>query len=312
MDFHARLIMSTIGPLIGTAVLGATYAAAMRRNRGSDAALGDVRQKHLSMLLLLMFAIYSSVTATIFQMFACDELDDLKDYLRADYRIECDSSKHRFLQIYAGVMIVVYPVGIPLFYATLLFKNREVLMDADGREHDTRVKSATDLWKPYKPDRFYYEVIECGRRILLAGVVVFIYPNTAAQLAVTLVMTVFFIFVSEALAPYLSNWDAWVSRTGHAIVFLSMYVALLLKVDVSDETRRSQGVFEVILVSANVCMIVAVVAEALVMAVMLKRQDREDASPRVGPSRVVSALQAGGNATAVGNVQTETKAKQSK
>ncbi|CAM9201739.1 unnamed protein product, partial [Laminaria digitata] len=239
VDFHERLLMSTIAPLLGVAVLGATYLEAVRRNRGCDTALDRIRQNHLSMVLLLMFLVYSSVSATLFQMFACDELDDGKTYLRADYRIECDSPRHELLEIYAAFMIVLYTVGIPLYYTILLFTNRDVLTDEIGREANVRVKSTTDLWKPYKPDRFFYEVIECCRRIMLAGVVVFIYPNTAAQIAVTILLVVFFIFVSEALAPYSCRQDAWVNRTGNVIIFLSMYVALLLKLDVSNEEASS-------------------------------------------------------------------------
>ncbi|CAM9243710.1 unnamed protein product, partial [Laminaria digitata] len=239
VDFHARLLMSTIGPLIGMAVLGATYLEAVSRNRGCDTALDRIRQKHLSMVLLLMFLVYSSVSATLFQMFACDELDDGKNYLRADYRIECDSSRHEALKIYAAFMIVLYTTGIPLYYAILLYTNRDMLTDEFGRDSNVRVKSTTDLWKPYKPDRFYYEVIECCRRIMLAGVVVFIYPNTAAPIAVTILLVVFFIFVSEARAPYSCRQDAWVNRTGNVIIFLSMYVALLLKLDVSNEEDSS-------------------------------------------------------------------------
>ncbi|CAN0424457.1 unnamed protein product, partial [Scytosiphon promiscuus] len=88
--------------------------------------------------------------------------------------------------------------------------------------------TTSSLWEPYTPKVFYYEVIECGRRILLTGVVVFIYPNTAAQIAVTLMIAFAFVVFSEGLAPYTSPWDTWISRMGHVVVFVSMYVALLL------------------------------------------------------------------------------------
>lgn len=104
-----------------------------------------------------------------------------------------------------------------------------------GRERDPSLKSSADLWKAYKPHRLYYEIVECGRRVLLAGVVVFIYPNSAAQVSMTIIVAVFFIFVSETLAPYASLWDTWISRAGHGIVFTSMFTALLLTVNVSGE-----------------------------------------------------------------------------
>lgn len=288
VSFHDNLLLSTLCPLIGIAILGGTYAIAARRNRSSEAGLGRVRQRHLSMVLLLTFLVYSSVSSKLFQAFACETLDDDKNYLRADYRIECDSSEHIAHQIYAGFMMILYTAGIPLLYAVLLFRHRNVLTNPEGREEDLVLKSTTDLWKPYKPDRSYYEVIECGRRILLTGVVVFIYPNTPSQIAVILVVAVFYLVVAESLAPYASKLDVWVSRAGHVIVFLSVYVALLLKVDLSNERAGSERVFEVILVCAHACMICAVLVEATVMILLLRANNKETSMPRVRGGGVVS------------------------
>lgn len=166
-------------------------------------------------------------------------------------------------------------MGIPAFYGYLLFRDRDVLTKNEAdRENIARITATSDLWKAYKPSVFYYEIIECGRRILLAGVVVFIEPNTSAQIAVALMMAFVFVVISEALAPYASQWDAWLSRMGHAVVYVSMYVALLLKVDVSDERAGSQRVFEAILVSAHACMILVVVVETVVLTCSLKAEQR--------------------------------------
>ena len=54
----------------------------------------------------------------------------------------------------------------------------------------------------YKPYRFYYEVVECGRRVFLSGLAVLINLNIlVAKVAATLVIAVFFLVVSESLAP---------------------------------------------------------------------------------------------------------------
>ncbi|CAM9458195.1 unnamed protein product [Ectocarpus sp. 8 AP-2014] len=272
VDFHDRLVMSTIGPLLSLALLAVTLNMAKRRNRGSEAALQKVRHRHVSVALLISFLVYSSVSATIFQTFACEHLDDGKEYLRVDYRIECDSPKHRAFQFYAGIMMLVYPIGIPFFYTSVLYKNRRVLVSKIDREVSLQVQPISDLWVPYKPERFYYEVIECVRRISLTGVVVFIYPNTAAQVAVTLVIAFSFVVVAERLSPYVSKWDASISLIGHIIVFTSMYTALLSKVDVSDEQSASQEVFASILVAAHACMVVVVVAETVVIVLSMRRQ----------------------------------------
>eukprot|EP00752_Nemacystus_decipiens_P012610 g11167.t2 len=283
VDFHRRLLVATIGPLVALGLLAITYAVAKRRNDGSTTALQRVGRKHVSMVLLISFLVYSSVSATVFQAFACEDLDDEKKYLRADYRIECDSPEHRAFQVYAGIMIFVYPVGIPLFYAYLLYNKRRVLRseDKDKRAASPEVQPFHDLWAPYKPERYYYEVIECLRRTSLTGVVVFIFPNTAAQIAVTLMIAFSFVVISVLLAPYVCKWDAGLSLTGHIIVFSSMYTALLGRVDVSDERAPSQEVFAGVLVASHACMVVAVVVETAVIFWSMGR--KEGPVPRDGP-----------------------------
>lgn len=281
IDFHGRLLVSTIVPIITLMLVGITYViSACRLSDSEYYLLRKVRHKHVSVVLLLTFLVYSSVTSTLFQTFACDDLDGRESYLRADYRIRCDSFRHRAMRIYAGFMIVLYTAGIPAFYAYLLFGQRDLLNDGAGREDSLRAHPTSDLWLPYKPHRFYYELVECLRRILLAGVVVFIYPNTVAQVAVTLVMAFAFFGVAEALDPYSSRWDCWISRTGQAIVYMSMYVALLLKADVSNERTASQNVLEAVLVATHICLVSAVVVQSIALACTIRVKENKEPAPK--------------------------------
>lgn len=184
------------------------------------------------------------------------------------------------MQVYGVFMILLYPIGIPVLYSVVLFRNRGIVTDKRHREEQSSsdLQVIASLWKPYKPSRYYYEVVECARRVTLTGVVVFIYPNTAAQVAVTLVLAFVFVMVSESLVPYASTQDAWLSRVGHTVVFLSMFQALLFKVDVSDESSDSQEVFGGVLLAANICMVSAVIAEATL--VVCSFCGRGDAAPK--------------------------------
>lgn len=120
---------------------------------------------------------------------------------------------------------------------------------------------------------------------------VFIYPNTAAQVAVTLVIAVFFLLVSEGLAPYVYPSDAWANRMGHVIVFISMCIALLLKIDLPNEQAASQKAFETILVSAHAVMVLAVVVEGIAMAFASGKEQHETLRPRFRGDRVMPFLQ---------------------
>ncbi|CAM9790810.1 unnamed protein product [Scytosiphon promiscuus] len=261
IDFHDRLLVSTLGPLVIVGFLVMTYQIAVRRTGAvSNTAVAEkIQHRHQTALLLLTFLVYSSVSSMVFQTFACETLDDGVEYLRADYRIHCTDEKHKSFEVYAGFMIVVYPVGIPLLYAILLYQHRDVLSDAGADK--TGAQSISSLWEPYRPERFYYEVVECGRRIMLTGAVVFIFPDDAAQVAVTMLISFVFFAVFDVLSPYKSESDMWLSRGGHVIVFFSMFDLLLLKVDVSSESDQSQAIFAGVLVAGHVLMILAIVVE---------------------------------------------------
>ncbi|CAM9138813.1 unnamed protein product, partial [Hapterophycus canaliculatus] len=260
-DFHDRLLVITLWPLAVVGFLAVTYRIAVIRNgvAGNNGVVDKIRYKHQTALLLLTFLVYSSVSSMVFQTYACETLDDEIEYLRADYRIRCTGAKHKAFELYAGFMVVIYPVGIPLLYAILLYRRRDILSDVHADK--AAAQPISSLWEPYRPERFYYEVIECGRRIMLTGVVVFIFPNDAAQIAITMLISFVFFAVFDALSPYKSTSDMWLSRGGHMIVFFSMFDMLLLKVDVSSESDQSQAVFAGVLVAAHVLIILVIVVE---------------------------------------------------
>ena len=277
-NFYVRLILVTIAPMAVLGALGITYRVTMVRNGHSIHAMRVARNKHISVGLFLLFVVYSSVSYTIFQTFVCDPLDSGVTYLRADYDLLCWTTTHINFMTYAGIMVLVYPVGIPAVFAWVLFINRDGIQRVEGNTNGSRVppesEAIKDLWAPYKSSRYYYEVIECGRRIALTGLVVFIYPGSTAQVAIEALLAFVFSSISEIISPFAEPLDAWLYRSGTWVIFLSMYLALLLKVDAADEGSRSQDVFAGLLIAAHGGMILVVIANALLSALKEFREVR--------------------------------------
>lgn len=260
VDFYDRLLLATITPLLVLTVMLVTYRVAKKRNESSEYAIRRVRQKHPSAALVVMFVTYSSISLTVFQTFVCDTLDNNVSYLRADYSLTCTTDRHRAFKAYAILMVFVYPIGVPAIFSTWLARNRHDLRQSE-RDELAHLRPLENIWIAYKPSRYYYEVIEYGRRILLTGAAVFVPPQSPARIAIVSLLAITFLFISESLSPFVKGVEMGLYRWGNSVVLASMHVALLLKVDISEENNFSLLIFVGVLFAANVFMVAAVLAQ---------------------------------------------------
>ena len=63
----------------------------------------------------------------MFQAFSCYSFDSGEHVLKADLGIDCDASNRPAIVTYAVVMVFVYPIGITLMYAILLWRQRKAI-----------------------------------------------------------------------------------------------------------------------------------------------------------------------------------------
>jgi nitrate reductase NapE component len=200
VSFYTKLVVTTVLPLFITCILGVTYVVVRVRvsritpARAQLQALSLAEAKHARAFLVLTFFIFPITSTAIFQTFACDYLEgNGQKWLRADYSISCTSTVHKAYQVYAALMVLVYPVGIPLLYTYILWcytAQRQALQDGGMRPINRRLsrqvhfslKSAEFLWSPHKPHAYWWELAECIRRLALTGFLVFIMPGDPGKL----------------------------------------------------------------------------------------------------------------------------------
>ena len=277
-NFYHRLLFATITPVVILLALRGTYGIATKRNESSQRAMDAVKRKHLTAGMFIVFFIYSSVSFTIFQTFVCDTLDDGVSYLRADHSRTCSGSQHAAYVLFAGFMVLVYPVGIPLSCCRWIRHHEEELQREDRDTIET-LKPFQGIWSAYKPSRYFYELVEFGRRITLTGVAVFVIPGSSAQIAIVLLLAVVFLFVSESLSPFQNSTDMALYRWGNGIILGSMYVALLLKFEASEEESDTLSAFAGVLVAANVFMAITVIVQSYFMVKEWRQADKPIESP---------------------------------
>ena len=89
------------------------------------------------------FIILPAISTKTITFFACETFDDnYGRFMVADYSISCDSEKYQYFFYYALLCILIYPIGVPLFYITILYKNRRNLNP--GQDEFQELTSCTD------------------------------------------------------------------------------------------------------------------------------------------------------------------------
>jgi len=80
-------------------------------------------QQLLTWLFILVYILYPSNSSRIFATLQCDTLDDpaSTSYLVIDMSVNCKDPFHQAAQAYAWLMMLIYPLGVPLLYVYLLF-----------------------------------------------------------------------------------------------------------------------------------------------------------------------------------------------
>jgi hypothetical protein len=57
----------------------------------------------------------------------CDDFDNGWSLLSVDYRIDCKSSRYNSMRAVSYVMLVIFPIGVPVALGWILWRNRRAL-----------------------------------------------------------------------------------------------------------------------------------------------------------------------------------------
>ena len=83
------------------------------------------------------------------------------------YAIQCPSNELSDAQSLAWAAIFLYPVGVVLLSACLLYLSRQALLLEEQTTPYTR--SIAFLHAPFVPKFFYFELLELTKKLLLIG-----------------------------------------------------------------------------------------------------------------------------------------------
>ena len=160
-------------------------------------------------MFFVIFLLYPLLSRTAFHLYACQSLGEGEQWHKDDMAIDCTSGVHSLFMVIGFVCIVIYPIGIPLVFLFLLWRNEnDKAVHPDGTEPTTPKTSAYDfLKKDYKPAYYYFECVTLFEKLLLTGLLIFIKQGSIFQCFAGQCIACTFLAVQLWHMPYVEHTD---------------------------------------------------------------------------------------------------------
>ena len=160
-------------------------------------------------ILRILFLLYPLATNTAFDAFPCYEFADGSRWLKADVAIDCDSATYKHdVVLTAWAAVVIYPVGLVVLNASLLFCARKAIV---SKRETTLSKAIEFLHKEYEPHIFWWELVEMIRRFVLIGIMIVVYNGSMLQLTIGTLCASILLFFQVQAAPFVDDADDYLA-----------------------------------------------------------------------------------------------------
>ena len=136
--------------------------------------------------------VYPTITTTLFRVAQCKDFGEAS-FHEDDYNIDCTTTKFLLIKAAAFFVILLVPIGIPAAFAFLMFRAKQSLGGIVNETATGGAKLSSDdvdeeadaygfLTSDYRPDCYYYEIVNYTKKLVLSGVSVMMGRGTLAQI----------------------------------------------------------------------------------------------------------------------------------
>ena len=195
--------------------LGGVIQRKLLAERHSDA---------LTKVFLLVFLFYPGLTNKIFDGFNCRTLDQDVSVLDADYTFDCPETR-RFRYIVNGILLIVWPIGLPMVLFCWMSASKELIMNEDAET----LQKFSFVLSDYRTDCWYWEIVELSRKLILSGLIGLFGRGTIAQSFVATLLSFMFFAVSVHMQPYKERRMNFIKVFSEFQIFGVLLVCIILQ-----------------------------------------------------------------------------------
>ena len=275
--YFQKMAVVTLAPIIAVPLVGLPYYLIQTRRRQSKVT---VFSNVTYATLLFVYIVLPGIATYVITYFSCAHFDrgkeehhNLRDLrvIAVELSIQCrgkSGTRYGQWQIFAAIMIVVWPIGAPLCIAVLLWRNRRKLNptltavpeNSGGgfqrqewrsaqlelkklqlREADTSITGLEFLFEEYECKSYLFPIFEIVRRLFLTSVLASFYPGSMQQVVVGVLGAMLSYVIYSQKRPFIEDDDNVVAAVAEGELVLIYFAALAAYTsEVSDQKR---GVF---------------------------------------------------------------------
>jgi hypothetical protein len=235
-NFYHKFLGTISFPVMCTAALivFVKWTMSSVRDRGNTEAARKAKGNGFMAFFLFTYLIYPGVSAEILRMFACEKIAK-EMYLTADLTLKCYTSEYTMYFLMALGAVLVYPIGIPLFYGVILFQRRHKF-----HLEETQYTYGF-LYDQYEYDKWYYEIVELLRKLALTGTVTFFFEGSISQISTALLISCIFLMIHIHLQAYYYNDDDTLQLAAMGTATMTLFGGILLRASEDSECAASQA-----------------------------------------------------------------------
>ena len=251
---YTKLLVATLLPMMIVFMLVAAHFIFQRKS------------KMICVGFMVLYVILPSSSAAIFRIYECDYFLDVDEaYMAHDYRVSCHDKDRVIYLAYSGLMVFIYPIGIPLLFAAALFKERKSLCPRIESEGWSFLFVKTEAWDfvltnkgnknsaagwlaaPYQERAWWWPVFECICRLLLSSVLILLAPLKSGKIIVAFCVCLLSTRAYAYYSPFKNAVDGQFAELAQWQLCILFFVALLVQFDaISDEHAAGVSFFLVV------------------------------------------------------------------
>jgi hypothetical protein len=173
--------------------------------------------------------VYPVISQTIFQTFLCQQLDEDTSRLVVDFQVDCNSEVYTFAVVYAGIMVLLWPIGVPLILFVGMWLQRDELRKPGSLARE----ELSPLVDGYQYGCWYWESVEMARKVVLTSMICFFARGSLQQLVAGAVVSTIFLVAAAGIRPFRTKFDNDFK--------IASDIALVVTFNISVLLRRSSG-----------------------------------------------------------------------